>query len=235
MIQLVQYPKSENFPSVSPFCLKLETYLKATETPYENKVTVSTAKTKKKKLPVIKDGNELIEDSTFIIEHLQKKHKIDLDQNLTDEQKSITQAFKWLIERNIVNIVMWFRWADEKNWPKFRDIIFAGAPWIIKATIANQMAKKVKKTIWDMGIGRFTDTERLHLLNQDLKAISDYLGNKKYFFGDTFHSIDCILYAALVQIEKSNYTPQLNPVMDQYPNLKKYVATVSEKYWPEYL
>ena len=235
MITLIQYPRGQKIPSISPFCLKLETYFKVAQVPYESKLTVSTAKTTKKKLPAILDDQKLIEDSSFIIEYIQQKYNIDLDKNLTTEQKAITQSFKWLCERNIVSIVMWFRWADEKNWPLFREQVFAGAPWLIKVTIANAMAKNVKKTLWGSGYGRYTDSEKIHLLHQDLKALADYLGSKKFFFGDEIHMIDIICFSALAQIEYSTVTPQLNPLLNEFPTLKAHTQMIMKSYWPNYI
>jgi glutathione S-transferase len=235
MITLIQYPRGKDVPSISPFCLKLETYFKATNTPYENKFTVSTAKTTKKKMPVILDNGQLIEDSSFVIDHLKQKHQIDLDKNLSSEQKAVTQSFKWLCEKNMVPIIMHYRWVDKINWPKFRDIVFAGAPWFIKATIANSISKNVQKNMYGMGLGRFSDSEKLELLDQDLKAISDYLSNKKYFFGDNIHMIDTVLFTTLTQIEKSTVTPQLNPLFTKYPNLKIYTAHMMKQFWPEFI
>ena len=91
MITLIQFPKPPTRPSFSPFCLKLETYLKVAKIPYENKLTVSTAKSTKKKLPMILDQGELIEDSTIIIENLKEKYHIDMDQNLSHEKKAIAK------------------------------------------------------------------------------------------------------------------------------------------------
>ncbi len=235
MITLIQFPRPSNRASFSPFCLKLETYLKITKTPYENKLTVSTAKSKKKKMPMILDAGELIEDSTFVIEHLKNKHGIDLDQHLTLEQKAISKSFQWLCEKSLLDIVVWFRWTDEKNWPKTREIIFHGAPWFIKATVANVMAKSIKKTLYKSGTGRFTDEEKLKILNDNLSAISNYLGDKKYFFGDQVSTIDTIIYSHLVQVQPRGIVAQFEGVLEKYPNLISYITHFTKTYWPEYL
>lgn len=234
MITLIQFPKPSDRPSFSPFCLKLETYLKVAKVPYENKLTVSMGKSKKKKMPMILDGEALIEDSTFIIEHLKTKHGIDLDAHLTTEQKAVAKAFQWLCEKVIVDIVVYFRWADKDNWPKFRELIFARAPWLIKVTVANGMAKNVEKTLYKHGMGRFTDEERLKILNDNLAAISAYLGDKKYFFGDQISTIDTVLFAVLCQVSPRGVVPQFEGLINRYPNLKRYVEEFSKIHWPEY-
>jgi glutathione S-transferase len=235
MITLIQFPGAHNRPSYSPFCLKLETYLKIAKIPYENKLTVSTANSKKKKMPMIIDKGELIEDSTFIIEHLKKNHGVYLDSHLTAEQKAVAKSFQWLCEKSLIDIIMSFRWGDEKNWPKFRDIVFHGAPWIIKATVANVIKNNVVKTLHANGTGRFSETERLKLLDDNLAAISNYLGNKKYFFGDQVSSIDTIIYAHLIQAQPRGVATQLEGMVEKYPNLISYLSNFTKTYWPQYL
>ena len=220
-ITLIQFPRPENCSSYSPFCLKMETYLKAAQVPYENKLTVSMGKSRKSKMPMILDNGELVEDSTFIIEHLKQKHGIDLDKHLNQEQKAIAKAFQWLCEKSIVDIVVHFRWVDQTNWPKFRDVIFRGAPWFIKGTVANIMARSIRKTLHKHGMGRFSDIEKLKILDDNLSAISTYLGAKQFFFGDQVSTIDTVLYAHLVQVAPRGVVPQFERVMDNYPNLKK--------------
>jgi glutathione S-transferase len=234
MITLIQFPRPSHSASFSPFCLKLETYLKIAGIPYENKLTVSTAKSTKKKMPMILDNGKLIEDSTFIIDYLKSNHGVDLDSHLNSEQKATAKAFQWLCEKSIVDIVMHFRWTDKNNWPKFRDILFHGAPWFIKATVANSMAKNVTKTLYKHGTGRFTDPEKLTLLNENLTAISNYLGQKKFFFGDQVSTIDSILFATLIQIEPREIVPQFEGLLKKYPNLITYLETLKKQYWPEF-
>ena len=184
-------------------------------------------------MPMILDNGELVEDSTFIIEHLKQKHGIDLDKHLNQEQKAIAKAFQWLCEKSIVDIVVHFRWVDQTNWPKFRDVIFRGAPWFIKGTVANIMARSIRKTLHKHGMGRFSDIEKLKILDDNLSAISTYLGAKQFFFGDQVSTIDTVLYAHLVQVAPRGVVPQFERVMDNYPNLKKYVDSFSKTYWPQ--
>lgn len=232
-ITLIQFPKSQSDLSFSPFCLKLETYLKATKIPYENKFTVSMAGSKKKKMPMIRDQGEMIEDSTFIIEHLKQKYNFDLDKNLSPEQKAVSKAFQWLCEKSLVDIVVHFRWVDPDNWPKFRDIIFRGAPWFIKLTIANSMAKNIKQTLYKHGMGRFTDQEKIKILNDNLLAISNYLSDKKFFFGDEISTIDITLFSFLVQVAPRGVVKQFEGVLEQYPNLIRYIERIEKAYWPK--
>ncbi len=229
MIKLIQFPYPKGRFSFSPFCLKLESYLKLTNTSYENKFTVKPNQFSKQKLPVIQDGEKLIEDSHFIIQYLKETYNIDLDKHLNSEQKAISTAFQVLCEKNIVDITMYFRWCHKQNWPKFREIIFRGAPWLIKASIANGMAKSIQKTLYKSGIGRFTEEEMLILLKQYVKAISDFLADKEFFFGNQVSSIDCIIFASLLQVDQSEIVPQFQNFIDAHPNLRAYLKRMEQK------
>jgi glutathione S-transferase len=184
-------------------------------------------------MPMILDQGELIEDSDFIIHHLKHQHGVDLDKHLSDEQKAVARAFQLLCEKSIVDIVMYFRWVDKENWPKFREIVFRGAPWLIKVTVANRMAKNIEKTLYKHGTGRFTDSEKLKILNDNLTAISNYLGSKTYFFGDQVSSIDVILFSTLIQVNARGAVRQFERTLDTYPILKNYLERFRQAYWPE--
>lgn len=188
---------------------------------------------KNKKMPVIKDGEMQIEDSTFIIEYLKNQHGFDLDKELTNEQKAISRSFQWLCERSLAEVVIYFRWVKSENWLKFREIIFHGAPWIVKRTVANAMAKSVAQTLYKSGVGRFSDEERLLILKSDLKALSDFLGPRPYFFGERVSTLDVIAFSFLVQTESRGVVKEFEGLLGSFPNLKSFVDRFQLQYWPE--
>ena len=53
-------------PNASPFCMKLETYLRMAALPYHVAKNADVRKAPKKKLPFIDDGGKVIADSGFI-------------------------------------------------------------------------------------------------------------------------------------------------------------------------
>ena len=72
MITLYQFSPVWGLPNTSPFCLKVETYLRMTEVPYEIKFVMDPRKSPKGKLPVIKMNGETIPDSELIIDYLKQ-------------------------------------------------------------------------------------------------------------------------------------------------------------------
>uniref|UniRef100_A0A914C9E3 Thioredoxin-like fold domain-containing protein n=1 Tax=Acrobeloides nanus TaxID=290746 RepID=A0A914C9E3_9BILA len=95
VVYLYQFPRSSFIPNLSPFCLKLEAFLRLHEIKYEPIFTFS-GRSKKGLLPFIELNGEHIADSQIIILHLKKYFNIQ--DKLTNEQKAVERAFDRLIE-----------------------------------------------------------------------------------------------------------------------------------------
>ena len=87
MIKLYQFNPAWGLPNPSPFCMKVETYLRMVGLPYEVINGVLPFKAPKKKLPYIEDGTQVIADSGFILKHLRQTYGDKLDENLSDHEK----------------------------------------------------------------------------------------------------------------------------------------------------
>ena len=90
MIKLYQFKPAWGLPNPSPFCMKVETYLRMAGLPYEAINGALPFKAPKKKLPYIEDGTQLIADSGFILEYLKATHGDPL-RNLKNEKNSSTR------------------------------------------------------------------------------------------------------------------------------------------------
>ena len=76
IVYLVQFPISPTIRTISPFALKLETYLRLKKVPYEP--VYSFKFSKKGQIPYIELNGEQIADSNIIIQELEKRGKITI-------------------------------------------------------------------------------------------------------------------------------------------------------------
>ena len=79
-------------PNISPFCCKLETWLRIAGIPYEVEVTTNPRKGPPGKLPFVDDGGVIIADSTIIIDHLKRTRGVDPDAGLDASQRALALA-----------------------------------------------------------------------------------------------------------------------------------------------
>jgi glutathione S-transferase len=88
MITLYGFGPLFGLPDPSPFVLKTLTQLKMSGLPFRLE-RASPRAAPKGKIPFIRDGEFVLGDSVFILDHLKAAHGVDLDAQLTPAQKAI--------------------------------------------------------------------------------------------------------------------------------------------------
>ncbi|KAK6187000.1 hypothetical protein SNE40_006254 [Patella caerulea] len=211
-------------PSLSSFCLKLETYLRMNKIPYQNDKDLVMSS--QGKIPWIEYNGEVVNDSNFIIQYFNKKLSIDVDRVLTDKERAISRAFLKLIEENLLWCVVLSKWTYG-----YTDNSWTGLPWLFR-----RIGKRaVAKNAWAAGIGRHTQSEVEHIFDDDLKALSDFLGNKDFMMGSQPTEIDCSAFGMLAQVLwHSPQEPCEIWIKEKYPNLKAYCIRMKDLFWEDW-
>lgn len=230
MIKLYQFPRPYGFPSFSPFCVKLETYFKMANIPYENVLTLDTKSNPKKLMPYIEVDGKIFGDSTLIIDKMVADNGDKVDFWLSTEQKAVSRSFVTLLENHLAAILAYFRWVYPQGWLQFREVLFAKAPKFIKVLVGRSVAKKVEKRIYASGL-RFSVEELLHLAKKDLQALSDYLGNKQFFFGDKPSALDGLLFAVIGGTVLLPIEMPLKDLTNQFSNLVEHAKRMQQMFY----
>jgi glutathione S-transferase len=101
VIKLYQFPPLWG-RNISPFTLKLEAWLRLAGLPYQVVPTRNPSKGPKGKLPFIEDDDgTVLGDSSLIIEHLMGTRGIDLDRELSPEQRAQAVSLQRLFEDHL--------------------------------------------------------------------------------------------------------------------------------------
>jgi len=187
-------------PSASPFCVKLETYLRIVNLPYEVVFLNDPRKSPKGKLPFIEDKGKKISDTSLITRYLEQAYNYQLDNELSKEQRATSLAYQRLVEEHLYWIIAYSRWVQPDNWKITKAAYFNEMPSLIRQFAPEMIRKKVIKALHAQGIGRHTCQEIYQMACDDVTSISNMLGNKEYFFNNQPSTLDAIVFAFIIAI-----------------------------------
>ena len=117
MITLYTFGPAWGLPDPSPFVTKAIVLLKMSGLPFETD-TSGFRKAPRGKLPYIRDGGEVISDSTLIRLHLEQRHNIDFERGLTPEQRGVAWAAEKMCEDHLYWFMVQARWLDAGNFER---------------------------------------------------------------------------------------------------------------------
>lgn len=233
MIKLYQFSPIPiwNLPNASVFCLKLETYLRMANLPYENVYVNDPRKAPKGKLPFIKNGNRVIADSSLIVTYLKQTYGDVLDANLKPEMHAQSLAIQAMFEDYLYWMIVYSRWADDRFWPQTKEIFFAKLSTPLKWFVPKIIRKKMFEQLKASGMGRHSKEEVYALSKEVIDSIAVLLGEKNYILGNTPHSLDAVAYGFLANIV---YPPLETPIKQQvlqHTNLVNYCDRMKAQYY----
>jgi glutathione S-transferase len=230
MITLYQTPVAWGTPNLSPFCIKLESYLRMVGLPYEVK-PANLRKAPKGKVPYIDMDGIVMGDSGFIIEHLKQKHGDLLDAKLTPEQLAIGHTIRRMLEESTYWNIVYMRWVDDAGWKAYVPVLETMLPVVVGNVMLPVLRRGMFKTLHAQGTGRHTLEEVEHLGKQDITALATLMGNKPFLLGDTPTSFDATVYAFLVGIIAFPVDSEFKQHTLSQGNLVEYCARFKSRYF----
>lgn len=231
MIKLFQFPPALGLPNASPFCMKVETYLRMAALPFECPRGADLRKAPKGKFPYIEDRGRIIADSSFIIDYLKSTYGDLLDGWLDPGQRSVALAFQRLLEENTYWAVLYTRWVEAAGWRLTKSAFFdpLGVPlkWIVAPVARRAMCRELH----GHGMGRHSREEIYSIGKRDIAAVAVYLGDKPFFMGAQPSTIDATVYAFVANVIMTPLEHELRYHATQYSNLVEYCARMKGAYF----
>ncbi|MEM6599238.1 MAG: glutathione S-transferase family protein [Cyanobacteria bacterium P01_C01_bin.69] len=231
MITLYQFQPALGCYNASPFCLKLETYLRMAALPYEVAADANVLKAPKKKLPYIQDGDLTIADSGFALEYLKETYGDPLDEGLSLPEQAIALSFRRLMEENLYWAMIYSRWAEEENWQVIHGLFFSDLPPVLRTLISRKVRKDTLEKVKAHGIGCHTREEIYQIGKRDIKAVGDFLRDKPFLMGDRATSLDATGYGFVANLIRATLQTELSDYAKQFENLTAYCDRMENTYW----
>lgn len=233
MISLYQFPPAFGLPNASPFCMKLELYLRMAGLPYRNRYTLELHKAPKGKLPWIEDDGTQVADSGLIIDHLQHKYGDPLDGELTSRQDAEALAIRRLLEEHLYWTVLHARWITEAGWAMTRPAFFGVMPWPLRAIVPRLARRGIRNELHGHGMGRHAPAQIEALGVADVDALAALLGDQAFFLGAKATSIDAVAAAFLANILMVPLETPIKAAAAGHANLVAYCRRMADRYFPE--
>lgn len=226
-----------NVPDASPFCVKVESFLILAKIDYETiRFSMPNMKASPKgKMPYVElESGEKIGDSNLIIDKLSELHGIDLDTSLSDEQRAISTAFRRMLDENTYWTALYSRWFDEPGWSILSNLFFGRLPPLIRPIAKAMQRANAKKRIIGHGIGKHTKKEIYAIGCHDIKSLSDFLGNKDFFFGGKEPTmLDICAHAFVTNFINTPIENPLNNFTKTQQNLVTHTKRMDDLVYPE--
>lgn len=228
-LSLYTFPTDDGMFNTSPFCCKADVLFQIAGIEYDPVTPEDFKAFSKAKLPVLKDGEEIIQDSEIIRQHLETKYGADFDSSLTDDQKAIGHMLCRMVEERTRYGLLYSRWHDDAGWAQTRLVFFANAP----EGLADIVREQVRETLRLDGFGRHTEDEIRSFLSADLASIARVLGDKDFFFGHNPTFIDATVFALLANFSASPIRTWTKDLVASYPTLTAYVRRGLARWYPK--
>lgn len=231
-IKLFQFPRMFGIPNVSPYCCKLETWLRIARIPYEVVDTPNPRKGPKGKVPFIEDAGMRIGDSSLIVDHLKRTRSVDPDARLDASQRALALLVQRTLEEHYAFVILYTHFVRAEGWRHMR-ITFDSVPAIIRPLVGRLVRGRMKKMLWTQGILRHSDEDIIESALRDWRAVLTILGDDPFFFGDEPTGLDAIVFGALAT---SMLTPIESPIRDflrSQPAFVAYADRIMARFFPE--
>ncbi|XP_034999184.1 failed axon connections homolog [Hippoglossus stenolepis] len=225
-------PKS-GVPSLSPFCLKMETYLRMVDLPYQNYFDGKLSP--QGKMPWIEYNQEHVFGSEFIMDFLEERLGVSLNKSLTPQEKAMSRAITKMVEEHFYWTIAYCQWVD--NLEETQKMLSVSGPLsdLLKWILSHLTGGIVKREMYGHGIGRFSKDEVYALMEKDMRTLATILGDKKYFMGSKLSAVDAAVFSHLAPAMWT--LPGTRPeqlIKGELINLAMYCERIRRRFWPEW-
>ncbi len=230
-IVLWQSPPCWGMGSTSPFCVKLESWLRMTGLAYEARVLNGLPRSSTRKIPYVElPEGRLIADSSEIIDTLTIERNVTLDAGLDGRARGLAVAVTRLLEDHFYWAIAWDRWIPKAHWEKTRVAYFGALPGPLRWLVPPLARRSVRRALHAQGFGRMTEAMILDRAARDLSAVAALLGEQEHLLGRPA-SIDATLHAFVAAALRPPFRGPLQRAVQRHANLAAFCDRFERRWW----
>jgi glutathione S-transferase len=231
-IKLFVFPRMFEIPNLSPFCCKMETWLRMAQVPYEVVVTRDPRVAPRKKLPFIEDGGVRIADSSRIVDHLSRSRGVDLDAVMSPAQRATATLVKRTLEEHY-SFVLAYTHLFHEDGSKYTRARFDAVPAFVRPLVARAVHKTVRNILWYQGLLRGSHEEIVAKAIDDWRAVLSSMSEGPFFFGDNVTTTDAIVFGTLAPTVLTPIETPIRTFLRSQPKAVAYAERLRARFFPE--
>lgn len=215
-------------PSLSPFVLKVMTFLRYAKLPHQ--LDDSQPMGPRGLTPWVTLDGEVIEDSEVIIATLTRRFA--KEEKLSPVEEALSISLSTMMDHHFAWCLRVYRY----DWDQGRGV-WEGhrrCPWYYHIGVP-LMCYKLRLALWHQGLGRHNKDTIINFVREDLRALALCLGEKRFLLGEEARIIDTKVFGFLAGLY---YNYQRSPfhslITDEFPSLVSYVERMKATYWPDW-
>lgn len=221
--------RSWGSPNPSPFCTKLETYLRMANVPHKLGA-MKRGDMPKGKIPYVHMDGKYMGDSQLIIEEIEKQlGDKALDAGISAKDAAIGRLARRTVEEALYFVGLYTRWRQDDGYVVMRQEFKKVVPGFVVGIIRRSQIKKLHM----QGTGRHTVDEAMAMGAADLGAIAELLGDKPFFTGDEPRTVDAAVFAFVEAILGFPVDTPLKRAVAAYTNLEAYRQRIRGRWFKD--
>jgi len=216
--------------SPSPFCLKLETYLRMRGDAYELAPTLLANRAPRGKLPWIEEGRQRVADSANIVRWLEQRGDVLGEASVDPAARARGHLVRRTVEESLYFAIVAERWRDPVIRKRYTDDLLASMPRPARMVVARLARLALERQLWQQGFGRH-DLETVRAMAaEDLAAIATVLGDSPFVTGDSPRAVDASLFGSLANLWHIPIETPLRQALAGHPNLVGFVDRMRARF-----
>lgn len=223
-------PGTGRLPTVSPFSLKLETWLRMVGVPYEHQ-DAFFHQSPSGRLPFAEHGSERITDSSRIIAYAKKTWGVDPDAHLGPAERALTTLLGAAFEDFLYFARSYDQFVVEENYLRAKAYVAAFLPEEQREIATAAMRVEQLEKLRRQGVALLSTAEVHERGMAIIDAAAHALGDKPFFCGDQATTIDAVVYGFLATQVRGLVDSPISERVKGHANLMDFVGRIDARYW----
>ncbi|CAD6187958.1 unnamed protein product [Caenorhabditis auriculariae] len=232
VVYLYQFPPAKTVRNLSPYCMKLEAFLRIYDIKYEVR-DVIMKRSRHGLLPFVELNGEHIADSQIIQERLKQHFKTP---KLAPKDEGAAAAVERLVEHHLAYLMYKFKVLNNLDQsvevfvkPLTPDWLWPLARCLAKPVMKHKISKKL-----NVCLGDFSNADCEMLLRRDFNAVRDVLGSNKFLGGDKPTAVDATVFGHFAAVYYVNIASLPKTLLDtEYSVIREYLDRVRDLLFPK--